>query len=347
MRFLAVLTVRNEAAFLLEWLAHHKAVGFTDFLVFSNDCEDGTDAMLDRLQEIGLLTHLRNPGPHEGGVQFTALKAADKHPLVRQADWIMTFDIDEFVKIHVGDHTLPALLSALPDATAITLTWRLFGNDGVVRYQDRPITEQFTRAAPRILNWPWRAAMFKTLYRNDATYRKLGVHRPRSPDDGKLPAARWFDSHGRRLDDSFLTQRVFSAFGRDNYGLAQLNHYALGAMESYILKRDRGRVNRAGQDTGMSYWTERNWCIEEDRTIAALAGGRDAQLAAWRGDPRLDALHKDAVQWRHDRFAQLMQQEPNRGLFARLLMTPPAQPIPAKDVELLYKFAQSTFGTPD
>ncbi len=42
-KFLAVLTVRNEAAFLLEWLAHHRGGGFTDFLVFSNDCQDGTD----------------------------------------------------------------------------------------------------------------------------------------------------------------------------------------------------------------------------------------------------------------------------------------------------------------
>ncbi|MFY9211200.1 MAG: glycosyltransferase family 2 protein, partial [Aestuariivita sp.] len=36
MKFLAVMTVRNEGAFLLEWLAHHRATGFTDFLVFSN-----------------------------------------------------------------------------------------------------------------------------------------------------------------------------------------------------------------------------------------------------------------------------------------------------------------------
>lgn len=38
MRTLAILTQRNEGAFLLEWLAHHRAIGFTDFLVFSNDC---------------------------------------------------------------------------------------------------------------------------------------------------------------------------------------------------------------------------------------------------------------------------------------------------------------------
>ncbi len=341
MRFLAVLTVKNEAAFLLEWLAHHRAVGFTDFLVYSNDCQDGTDAMLDRLAEMGHLTHLPNPGPHDGGVQFTALKKADKHPLVAQADWIMAFDIDEFVNIHVGDRTLPALLTALPEATAITLTWRLFGNTGIVRYEDRPVTEQFTRAAPAILHWPWRAAMFKTLYRNDGAYRKLGIHRPRSPDDAKLDETRWFDGSGRALGPEFLKQKVFSPYGRDNYALAQLNHYPLGAMESYILKRDRGRVNRSAQDTGMSYWTERNWCVEEDRTIAALAPRRDAELAALTADADLARLHSRAVEWRQQRFAELMREEANRSLFGRLLMTPPAQPIHAKDVELLYNFAQS------
>ncbi|MES2816741.1 MAG: glycosyltransferase family 2 protein, partial [Pseudomonadota bacterium] len=53
MKITAVLCVRNEAAFLLEWLAHHRACGVTDFLVFTNDCDDGTDAMLDRLEALG------------------------------------------------------------------------------------------------------------------------------------------------------------------------------------------------------------------------------------------------------------------------------------------------------
>ncbi len=347
MRFLAVLTVRNEAAFLLEWLAHHRAVGFTDFLVFSNDCGDGTDVMLDRLAEMGLLTHVPNPGPHDGGVQFAALKKADKHPLVQASDWIMAFDIDEFVNIHVGDSRLPSLLSALPDATAIPLTWRLFGNDGVVRYEDLPITAQFTMAAPKVLHWPWRAAMVKTLFRNDGTYRKLGVHRPRSPDPGRLASARWFDGGGRDVTQAFHDQRVFSPFGRDNYALAQLNHYPLGSMESYIVKRDRGRVNRSDSDTGMSYWTERNWCVEQDRSIDALSSQRQAEFTRLMADARLHELHQNAVRWRHDRFAVLMQEEANRGLFGRLLMTPSARPIPAKGVELLYKFAQSGSASPD
>ena len=63
MRATAVLTVRNEGAFLLEWLAHHKGIGFTDFLVFSNDCDDGTDAMLDRLARDGRAHPPAQPRP--------------------------------------------------------------------------------------------------------------------------------------------------------------------------------------------------------------------------------------------------------------------------------------------
>ncbi|MDH5530269.1 MAG: glycosyltransferase family 2 protein, partial [Paracoccaceae bacterium] len=73
-RFLAILTVRNEGAFLIDWLAHHRASGFTDFLVFSNDCQDGTDLMLDRLSAMGWLTHVRNDSGHKRGPQWSALK---------------------------------------------------------------------------------------------------------------------------------------------------------------------------------------------------------------------------------------------------------------------------------
>ena len=132
MRALAILTVKNEGAFLLEWLAHHRAAGFTDFLVYSNDCDDGTDAMLERLAHLGWLVHEPNPGPHAQGPQWDMLKAAQKHPLTQAADWVAVLDIDEFVNIHAGGRTLGDLVAAVPDADAITLTWRLFGNNGAV-----------------------------------------------------------------------------------------------------------------------------------------------------------------------------------------------------------------------
>ena len=347
MKILAVLTVRNEAAFLLEWLAHHRAVGFTDFLVFSNDCQDGTDTLLDHLAGLGLLTHIRNDGPyHKGGIQFTALNDAGKMDIVKGADWILALDIDEFVNIHVGDHTINALLTALPDATAITLTWRLFVNNDVVYYNDTPVTETFTRCAPVIMYWPWRSAMFKTLYRNDGTYRKLGVHRPRNPESDRLKTARWFDGQGRELGEDFKTRRLFSDYGRPNYQLVQMNHYPLGSMESYVLKADRGRAVHSDHNLGTDYWVERNFNTDSDDSIHDIAPQRSVILKGIYRDAKTMDLHTQAVQWRRLRFKELMQQDTSRALFSRLLMTPPSRLISQNDARLLTAHARAGLKSP-
>lgn len=337
MRILAVLTVRNEGAFLLEWLAHHRAVGFTDFLVFSNDCDDGTDSMLDRLAAMGMLAHIRNPGPHPQGPQWAALKQASDHPLFAAADWAMVLDIDEFVNIHVGGHRLPDLLAALPDATAVALTWRMFGNAGVIPFTDAPIRQIFTHAAPAVLHWPWRASLFKTLFRVDGSYRKLGVHRPRNPDAARLKDQHWFDGSGRELPAAYHTSRVFSPLGTNNFQLAQLNHYALGAMQSYLVKCDRGRANRDASAFDMGYWVDRNFSDAKDASILALDPAVQPLIDHLKSDADLRALHQTAISWRHARFAALMQDEAWRALFGRLLLTPPSRALSAELARLIWQ----------
>ncbi|MEM8752397.1 MAG: glycosyltransferase family 2 protein, partial [Pseudomonadota bacterium] len=59
-RRLIITSMKNEGPHIVEWVAYHRVIGFTDFLVYTNDCEDGTDAMLDRLQAMGVLAHERN-----------------------------------------------------------------------------------------------------------------------------------------------------------------------------------------------------------------------------------------------------------------------------------------------
>lgn len=350
MRALAILTVRNEAAFLLEWLAHHKACGFTDFLVFSNDCSDGTDLMLDRLQEMGELTHIRNDGPHEEGPQWAALKAADKHPLMKAADWVLFLDVDEFVNIHVGDRSLTALLAALPHATAIPLTWRFFGNAGtdgvgVIGFEDLPVTQIFTRAAPAVLHWPWRAAMFKTLFRNDGAYRKLGVHRPRSPDPDRMDQQVWVDGSGRTLPPDYHRNRIISPMGRDNFGLVQMNHYALGAMESYIVKCDRGRANRDASSFDMSYWVERNFSDSADTSIQKLGPKMAGHLAGFKADAKLYGLHEASVAWRKARFSELMKDMDWRSLFGCLMLSRPARCLTSAEARLIWQHGQRAAGT--
>ena len=299
MRALSILTVKNEAPFLLEWLA-----------------------------EMGWLTHVRNDGPHDQGPQWAALKAANKHPLLQAADRVLCADIDELVNIHAGDRSLTALLTALPQADAVTLTWRLFGNAGVVAFDDRPVTATFTRAAPATIGWPWRAQMFKTLFRA-GHFRKLGVHRPRQPDPAKNP--RRFDGSGRAINPG---QRPFSDYRQDNYQMVQLNHYALRAMESYLVKCDRGRANREASAFDMGYWVECNLCAVEDRSIQTLNSSALRQDS--HNDPVLGPLHKAGVAWRKARFASLMADDQWRATFGRLLICGPSRTLSLAETAILH-----------
>lgn len=251
----------------------------------------------------------------------------------------MPLDVDEFVNIKKGNHKLDDLHAALPDADAITLTWRLFGNNGIVRFEDKPVLDQFTKCAPEVMYWPWRAAMFKTLYRNSGAYKKLGVHRPRDADDALAAQTRWFDGEGRELDRTFRMKRIFSNFGRSNTSLVQLNHYPLGSMESYVMKADRGRAVHSDDILGLDYWVERNFNQEEDTSIQALAGSRQAELDAFMADETLSNLHHTAVAWRKSHFDKIMLQDPYRALMGRLLMAAPTRLIPQQAAQFLMSYA--------
>jgi len=52
-RITALTMMRDEAPALLEWIAFQDVIGFDRIVVYTNDCRDGTDAMLDRLGQIG------------------------------------------------------------------------------------------------------------------------------------------------------------------------------------------------------------------------------------------------------------------------------------------------------
>ena len=107
MKITAVTTQKNEGAFLLEWIAYHKIIEFIDIVILSNDYEFGSDEMQDHLSESGEIIHLRNDGPYDDrGIQFAAMKLANRQWAVREADWIMHLDINEFLKSMLGKDKL-------------------------------------------------------------------------------------------------------------------------------------------------------------------------------------------------------------------------------------------------
>jgi len=327
-RALIVTCMRDEGPFILEWLAHHKAIGFTDFLIYSNDCEDGTDLMLDRLAELGEITHIPNPSLGKKTVQWQALSDAATQPIMKEVDWIYGTDVDEFLNIKVGDGHLNDLFTASPETTGFALAWRMFGNNGITTFQDQPVIKQFTRCAPTGMLWPWRAIQFKCLYRNDGTYEKLGVHMPKKPNQGRLAQTIWRDGSGNPLPSRSPKGSTLIPTFSDQYELAQINHYALGSVESYLVKQMRGKPNHSTDPIDLAYWADRNFNDVEDKSIQRATKLSAPFLSKYKTDKTLADLHENAVMWRRKQISRLQTESDSFYLYARVIQMGSSKTLP-------------------
>jgi hypothetical protein len=314
-----VTTMKNEGPFILEWLAYHRAIGFDDILVYTNDCTDGTDTMLQMLERKGFVQHRENPFRESGlKPQHAALQASDDEPVVKNAAWVTCIDVDEFVNIKVGDGTLDALFDAVPEANMIAMTWRLFGNCDVHEYVDRPITEQFLRSAPEFARKPHQAWGFKTLFKNIGLFKKMGVHRPKGLNPQLWEDINWVNGSGNPLPREMFRNGWRSTTETYGYDLVQLNHYAVRSAESFLVKRDRGRVNHVDRDQGLAYWFRMNNNYEEELSIQARLPIMRAELERLLSDPEIRAAHDSAVAAHRAKIAELRATENYANFYADL-----------------------------
>lgn len=297
MRILSVTAVRNEGPFLLEWIAFHRLIGVTDFLIYSNDCDDGTDLLLDALQAAGIVTHQPHSCPPDKSIQWQALNSAWRHDLRRQADWLLFSDVDEFPLVRCGSGRLPDLIAALPTgADAVTLPWRLFGAGGIAGFRDSPVIGQFNRSAPPALYHPVAGTMFKTLLR-PAAFRKLGVHRPKLKAEGPLPL--WCDGSGAPLPETFLRAEgrlslLGLSEGMAGRALVELHHYSLRSAESFLAKRHRGLANRKTRSIDLDYWISRNFNTVQNTAMAPWVAPVQAEMARLAALPGVGDLHRQS-----------------------------------------------------
>ncbi|GAA0285420.1 glycosyltransferase family 2 protein [Rhodovulum strictum] len=320
-----VTTMKNEGPFILDWLAYHRAIGVQDFLIYTNDCSDGTDRLLTLLQARGIVQHRDNPYRAMGlKPQHAALQVAADEPVVRAADWLICMDVDEYLNIKAGDGTLAALFAATGGANMISCTWRLFGNGDIHCFDDAPVIAQFTRCAAEMTRKPHQAWGFKTLFRNVGLFRKLGVHRPKGLTPQHLDRIAWVNGSGQPIPRGMYRSAWRSTAETVGYDLVQLNHYAVRSAESFLVKRDRGRVNHVERDQGLAYWFRMNHNAEEDRSIQRMIPAMETERAGLLADPAIAAAHADCVAAHRAKIAEL-RARPDQAAFHAALTGPRMQ----------------------
>ncbi len=125
-RSLAVCAIfKNEAPYLLEWIAYHRVIGFDRFVLYDNASTDGGADLVRRspLTDCATVIHWpQRPGQLSAYRHFIDI-FAPAH------DWAAFIDLDEFI-LPLGGNSLADTLQRCQHAAAVLANWRVFGPAG-------------------------------------------------------------------------------------------------------------------------------------------------------------------------------------------------------------------------
>ncbi len=282
---------RNEAPFVLEFVAHHKVVGFDEIVIASNDCTDGTAEILDALDAMGVVRHVPCAPPEDTSPQAFAYAEIRRQLPVNRAEWLMVLDADEFLNIHLGAGQLSDLINSQSDGVDLVLiNWAWFGSDGHQRWVDEPSSTRFVHRLRTLSG----NGVVKSLIRKPGTWKHLSNHHPyKRKGTGTVRLA---FAGGLRITDVAADAVTFGAFRHvkpevGTFRMAQINHYATRTADSFDLRRARGRgaapqakVNDRHDD---DYFRRMSGGTFLDDTILRYGDPVTKLMASLRQDPRL------------------------------------------------------------
>lgn len=315
MRAAGITCAKNEGPFLVEWIAYHRLIGFTDIIVFTNDCTDGTDAIADRLDEMGLIRHLPNPRHLNPRLRFqkAALEYAMGLGAVRNADWIMSFDSDEFVNVDVGAGMLSDLIGAYPGAELISICQLQHGCSHRVAYEEGLSIELFQlsqKHEARAENPRRRDAErgLKTLIHRDAPMIEINNHKPVIAEDRRHDV-RWLYGEGQRVGPDVIGEGSKSLPVQGCYAKGSLNHYATRSIESFLVQSHRGNAVKLDERADVRYWKRYNHNAMQNGTITRHAPALRDMLDDWYADPALKE-RQSATNAHHRAMIARLKEEP-------------------------------------
>ena len=144
-----VAILKNEGAYLKEWLDYHLAAGVEHFYLYDNDSTDNQAEVAKPYVEAGLVDYILF---HGKAMQYVAYNDAVKN--FKFLNRYMAFiDLDEFIfpKNTTGtiSEVVDKILSDNPKAAGLGINWQIFGSNGQDKADySRGVLERFIRRAP-------------------------------------------------------------------------------------------------------------------------------------------------------------------------------------------------------
>ncbi|ELO4353934.1 glycosyltransferase family 2 protein [Escherichia coli] len=290
MKLFVAAIIKNEMEALLEWIAYHRVVGVSGFIIADNGSNDGSRAFLNGLERLGIATVLDFPNVEGQKPQLPAYQRILRS-CSTDIDLLAFIDADEFLVPLDPEKSLSSSLNEWfsdPSVSAVAINWSNFGSNGELFAEEGLVTERFTQRAPQKFN---ANKNFKSIVRpKSANYFN-------NPHHVELRYGRYIDTLGNDLvshpkHGNGVSEEVV-------WNGVRVNHYVVKSLEEFLLgKHLRGSAATANRVKHKAYFKAHDRNDETCLLAAALAPKVKAEMAALQA--QLDALPEEVSPQKSD-----------------------------------------------
>ena len=220
-----IAIIKNESAYLKEWILYHKMIGVNHFIIYDNNSNDNLYSEIEKFILHGLVTLIHFP--HKINAQIDAYN----HALSQASayDWILVIDPDEFLDI-CDYSTIQNFLSEFgEDVSSIQFPWKTFNNSGHLNKPESLVIEAYTFCDPNEQNQ--EINMVKSLSKVEKV-SSVSVHQ-------------CVTIEGKTMKNSIeeTGDRPTWYIKNANFNYPTINHYFTKSLEEFTNKISRGQSN--------------------------------------------------------------------------------------------------------
>lgn len=230
LRVALVTIVKKENLYLREFVEHYLSIGIDKIIILDNNDVDG-EYPSDVLQDYENIDIISCRG--EKVAQLRAYNTAYQR-YNKQFDWLCFFDCDEFLYLNKHGNIKEFLSDPRFNGfNSISVNWKLYGDNGLIRYDGRPLKERFTEPLP---------------FDKQVNYMFPENYHIKSIVSGDITMLNWVNPHfatgvgsvcnasGKRCENG--------PFVPYDYTYAELRHYRTKTLEEFLnIRMKRGRAD--------------------------------------------------------------------------------------------------------
>ena len=240
--------VKDENAYLEEWITYHRKIGVDHFFIYDNESKI---SVAETLKNLGLSAYATVIKVHGRAKQVRAYNDC----LIRQrksSQWIGFIDADEFIVPKSTNGDLPAFLKKFEKFGGIGINWLIFGSNGHKKRTNRSQLESFLLRSEVGFHLN---SHVKMIVQTKYVRRSIGAH------------LFTFVKNYYAVNEKFVP--ITSHLSETSVDQIQLNHYFCRSLEEHLEKVKRGHADTTRRKRSIEEFYERDLDANkvEDRSI--------------------------------------------------------------------------------